>query len=217
MVFLATHIFVWLLVAFALGLGIGWFLWGQWVGIDMNRDYKSSTAGNDSSSGSISVLSDSLLKTQRELELCQQSLVDAQSRMGETDMRFTSTDKRDTSPAIARSDEDEADVDFSNADFGEESTEGMGFEEEELAGMDTNGNANVEVRDDLKKIYGIGPVIERKLNELEITTYRQIAMLSEADKEVVGEYINYFAGRIDRDQWLESARELHRAKYGVEI
>ncbi|MFK7846301.1 MAG: hypothetical protein AB8G77_13470 [Rhodothermales bacterium] len=232
MVFLATHIFVWLLVAFAFGLGIGWFLWGQWVGIDMNRDFKASTAGADTPSGSISVLSDSLLKTQRELELCQQSLVEAQSRMNETDMRFTSKDKSDNSPAIELPGADETDVDFANADFGgdrfeeedydeegfdEDNEENFGFEDGELSESGTNSNTDVEVRDDLKKIYGIGPVIERKLGELEITTYRQIAMLSEADKEVVGEYINYFSGRIDRDRWLESARELHKDKYGEEI
>ncbi len=75
----------------------------------------------------------------------------------------------------------------------------------------------IEERDDLKKIYGIGPFIERKLAEIDVTTYRQIASMSEADIVRVSEYINYFPGRIERDGWLESARQLHQAKYGEEL
>ncbi len=72
-------------------------------------------------------------------------------------------------------------------------------------------------RDDLKKIYGIGPVIERKLGELDIITYRQIALLSPEEIVIVSEHINYFPGRIERDRWLESARELHQEKYGEDV
>jgi predicted flap endonuclease-1-like 5' DNA nuclease len=72
-------------------------------------------------------------------------------------------------------------------------------------------------RDDLKKIFGIGPYIERRLAEIEITTYRQIASLSETDIERIGEHLNYFPGRIERDGWQDSARRLHQEKYGEEI
>ena len=72
----------------------------------------------------------------------------------------------------------------------------------------------IEERDDLKKIYGIGPFIERKLAEIDVTTYRQIAAMNDADIERVSTYINYFPGRIERDGWLDSARRLHHEKYG---
>ena len=184
MIYLATHIGIWLLAAFAFGLIIGWFLWGQYVGIDMNRDYSmSASSSKDSPSGSIAVLSDSLLKTQRELEQCQQSLAQAESRLKDSDIRFEPSEKNDSSEKVSME-------------------------------IPTNGSKS---RDDLKKIYGIGPVIEGKLAELEITTYRQIAELSDAEISVVSDYINYFPGRIERDQWLESARELHREKYGEEL
>ncbi len=190
MLFLATHIGLWILIAFGFGLVIGWFLWGQWVGIDMNRDYKATTSSGEGPTGSIAVLSDSLLKTQRELELCQQSLVEAEARMKDANIRFA--------PKTA---EDEDTVDTPLVP--------------DITLESTNGTA--AKRDNLKKIYGIGPVIERKLAELDITTYRQIAMLTDDEKEIVSDYINYFPGRIDRDQWTESARELYKDKYGEEL
>lgn len=197
MLFLATHIGVWLLIAFAFGLVIGWFLWGRWVGIDMNRDYSlkaSAGDGEGAAGGSISVLSDSLLKTQRELERCQQSLALAEAKLGESEIRYEQK-------------EDVAGDPYADSDIAEAFDVPL-----------TGNGETVEVeRDDLKKIYGIGPVIERKLGELDITTYRQIALLSPEEIEIVNDHINYFSGRIERDGWLESARELHEKKYGEPI
>ncbi len=60
--------------------------------------------------------------------------------------------------------------------------------------------------DDLKKISGVGPVIEKKLHALGITKYAQVAAFSADDVEKVDEELN-FKGRIDRDNWLEQAAE----------
>lgn len=61
--------------------------------------------------------------------------------------------------------------------------------------------------DDLKKISGVGPVLEKKLNALGITTYEQIVNFSEEDIARVDEVLN-FKGRIERDNWVEQAKEL---------
>ncbi len=61
--------------------------------------------------------------------------------------------------------------------------------------------------DDLKKISGVGPVIEKKLHALGITKYAQVAAFSQADIEKVDLELN-FKGRIDRDNWLDQAAEL---------
>jgi NADH-quinone oxidoreductase subunit J len=66
--------------------------------------------------------------------------------------------------------------------------------------------------DDLKRIKGIGPKLERLLNENAITTFAQIAALDEAEVEALDEQLHEFRGRIRRDGWLEQARELSRAK-----
>lgn len=59
-------------------------------------------------------------------------------------------------------------------------------------------------KDDLKKISGVGPVLEGKLNALGITSFAQIAAFSAEDIAKIDEALN-FKGRIDRDNWLEQA------------
>lgn len=61
--------------------------------------------------------------------------------------------------------------------------------------------------DDLKKISGVGPVLEGKLNALGITTYAQIVNFTAEDIARVDEVLN-FKGRIERDNWIEQAKEL---------
>jgi small subunit ribosomal protein S2 len=61
--------------------------------------------------------------------------------------------------------------------------------------------------DDLKKISGVGPVLEKKLNDLGIFHYSQIAEFSQEDVVRVDETLN-FKGRIERDDWIEQARAL---------
>ncbi|MEM9058452.1 MAG: hypothetical protein AAGD86_13305, partial [Pseudomonadota bacterium] len=62
--------------------------------------------------------------------------------------------------------------------------------------------------DDLKRIYGIGPVLERTLNELGVFHFQQIAGLSAADVAWLAAHINSFPDRIIRDRWVEQAQEL---------
>jgi len=68
--------------------------------------------------------------------------------------------------------------------------------------------------DDLKLIVGIGPVLERMLQQLGVGTYRQIARWSERDIDVFDAKLAEFPGRIRRDAWVTQARELHQSKFG---
>ena len=68
--------------------------------------------------------------------------------------------------------------------------------------------------DDLKLIVGIGPVLERMLQQLGVATYRQIARWSERDIDAFDAKLAEFPGRIRRDTWVTQARELHASKYG---
>jgi predicted flap endonuclease-1-like 5' DNA nuclease len=77
--------------------------------------------------------------------------------------------------------------------------------------------AQPAVRDDLKRIYGIGPVLERLLNELGITQYRQIATWTPDDVRRVDAQLVKFHGRIERDDWIKGAREAHFKKYGERL
>ncbi|MFT6659240.1 MAG: small subunit ribosomal protein S2 [Maritalea sp.] len=64
--------------------------------------------------------------------------------------------------------------------------------------------------DDLKKISGVGPVLEGKLNELGIYTYAQVAAFTAKDITNVDERLS-FKGRIERDGWLGQAAELAKS------
>ena len=68
--------------------------------------------------------------------------------------------------------------------------------------------------DDLKLIVGIGPVLERMLHQLGITTYRQIGRWSERDIDDFDARLPEFPGRIRRDGWVTQARALHQSVYG---
>lgn len=61
--------------------------------------------------------------------------------------------------------------------------------------------------DDLKRIRGIGVLIEKKLNSLGIVSYEQVANWATADIERISELLD-FKGRIERENWIEQARIL---------
>ena len=63
------------------------------------------------------------------------------------------------------------------------------------------------VPDDLKRIRGIGVLIEKKLNSMGVTSYSQIANWSAADIDRVSQVLD-FKGRIERENWIEQARIL---------
>ena len=68
--------------------------------------------------------------------------------------------------------------------------------------------AEQDVRDDLKQIKGIGPAIEKTLNELGILSFQQIADMSEYDIDRVAQRLKGFRSRIYREDWIGQAREL---------
>jgi len=69
-------------------------------------------------------------------------------------------------------------------------------------------------KDDLKKIHGIGPVIERALNKLGTYTYIQIAKWTPDEIARVAKKLETGPARIKRDNWIANAKKLYREKYG---
>lgn len=61
--------------------------------------------------------------------------------------------------------------------------------------------------DNLRRMIGIGPVNEKKLHGLGIKTFAQIAAWTAADIKRV-EAVLEFDGRIDRERWIEQAKLL---------
>lgn len=83
----------------------------------------------------------------------------------------------------------------------------------EIAARTRGDEASVD--DDLKRIRGIGPVIERLLKEMGITSFRQIARFEKDDIPYVAAALDAFPDRIERDGWMSSAARLHEEMYGT--
>ena len=66
--------------------------------------------------------------------------------------------------------------------------------------------------DDLKKIKGIGPVIEKKLNMLGIVSFKQISEFNEEAIDQISHTLKFFPDRIKRDHWVQQAMEMSRSK-----
>mgnify|MGYP000050043597 CR=1 FL=1 len=67
--------------------------------------------------------------------------------------------------------------------------------------------------DDLKLISGVGPKLEKVLNDLGIYTFAQVSKWKKTERDWVDNYLK-FKGRIERDDWVKQAKAL--AKGGRE-
>lgn len=61
--------------------------------------------------------------------------------------------------------------------------------------------------DDLKKISGVGPLLEKKLHAAGVTTFAQIATWADDDVAKMGSLLS-FKGRIEREGWVDQAKIL---------
>jgi len=100
--------------------------------------------------------------------------------------------------------DDNFDAVFARADNNEEPDE----EAEEPAEVLANGNE----RDDLRMIKGIGPSIEKTLNNLGVYRFHQIAEMSEYEIDRVAQQLKGFRSRIYREDWIGQARDLQYQK-----
>ena len=89
-------------------------------------------------------------------------------------------------------------------------TSGGGRVDEKLGMVYDSAPAEV---DDLKEINGVGPKLEEKLNSIGIYVFKQIADWTDANVAEFDELLS-FKGRIERDEWISKAKELHAEKHG---
>lgn len=71
--------------------------------------------------------------------------------------------------------------------------------------------AKEEGKDKLSTIKGIGPVIEKQLNELGIYHFEQIASWTKAQEEWIGTQMA-FPKRVSKEEWVKQAKELTEKK-----
>ena len=103
----------------------------------------------------------------------------------------------------------------SSANLGEHPDNGPVLSRPELAGMRSvrsealvgAGREGAASDNDLKRIRGIGVLIEKKLKALGVTSYEQVANWTRSDIDRISETLD-FKGRIERENWVEQARIL---------
>lgn len=75
----------------------------------------------------------------------------------------------------------------------------------------------MEQRDDLELINGVGPVLERMLYDMGVYFFKDIAAWDAAKIEEMNEKLPNFRGRIEREGWVDSAKDEHFKKYGEKL
>lgn len=80
-------------------------------------------------------------------------------------------------------------------------------EEDKEIEPDTLEKARDEGKDKLSLIKGIGPVLEKKLNQLGIYHFDQIASWSTEEQTWINTQIQ-FPKKVEREEWVKQAKEL---------
>jgi predicted flap endonuclease-1-like 5' DNA nuclease len=136
--------------------------------------------------------------------------------------QYDETAEFNNSGLVARLREDSVDESVSvdltqdNSVEANESTDvDEGFDTEASETEATNGEDSSEETpktDNLRLIRGIGPAIEKTLNDLGINLYSQISEMSEYDIDRVAQHMKGFRSRIYREDWVGQARLLQEQK-----
>ena len=66
--------------------------------------------------------------------------------------------------------------------------------------------------DDLKRIKGIGKVLQKNLHEMGIYHYEQLAALTPDNIAWLTDYVSFPEGRIDDEKWTSQAKALADGK-----
>ena len=104
---------------------------------------------------------------------------------------------------------DTATAALSDEDEDEDEVEDEDEDEDEALAADAALNG---ARDSLQAIKGVGPAIEKTLNEMGIFSYQQIANMSEYDIDRIAKRLKGFRSRIYREDWIGQARDLSDQK-----
>lgn len=139
----------------------------------------------------------------------------AGSSDGDSDGGSDSDGDADALAAVGNADDgdtdsaDSADSADSSADV-DSTPSALGFS----AAAPVTGVAATTAPDDLEDIVGVGPKLNALLIERGITTFRQLAVMSDAEVDELDDSLPDFQGRVRREEWVRQSGELHEKKYG---
>ena len=75
--------------------------------------------------------------------------------------------------------------------------------------MEASKGVVLDYVDDLKVIKGVGPKMEKILHSMGVKTYFQLGAFDDDAIADLNDAIDTFPGRIERDEWIKQAKELH--------
>ena len=211
--------FFYMLLAFVVGILVGWFIWGRLRGeIDSLRGDLDRTR---SERDRLRADSDRL---KGELDACGRARADLEIRLRDAPSARAGANKAATpppalmsTPATATSAATKAAPAKSAAAKKPAATKtaakpaAKAAAPKKLAAPAARKAATPQAAtgkaDNLRRLIGIGPVNERLLKGLGVTTYAQVAAWTAADVKRIEEVLN-FDGRIAREKWIEQAKLL---------
>lgn len=205
---IVTKIWLCLLIAAVLGFVIGWLL-SKLFGSSASVE----TAGSDAELGNYKRKISSL---EADLKACQ----DSRATM-EGDLKAATLS---SAGAVAANGGDsaklQAEIDALKLKLSETENERvylLGQVKKAESGESIRREVPMDQRDDLELINGVGPVLERMLYDMGIYFFKDIAAWDAAKIEEMNEKLPNFRGRIEREGWVESAKEEHFKKYGERL
>ena len=189
MSYLLTQMFLYLLVAFLLGLLLGWLIW---------RYGKASGADLDAMQAERDALAKERDDLQVNLDACRNRSAQEREtidglRADKIDLQTELDSQRNTAQAA---------VVAMPAAAAAPAPAGEATKPEGLSAP--RGG----VADDLKEISGVGPKMEQLLHKLGYFHFDQVAAWSKSDVAWVDENLEGFKGRVSRDNWVPQAKKL---------
>ncbi|RWB76011.1 MAG: proton-conducting membrane transporter [Mesorhizobium sp.] len=211
--------FFYMLLAFVVGILVGWFIWGRLRGDSLRGDLDRTRSEHDR----LRADSDRL---KGELDACGRARADLESRLRNAPAAKAGADKAATpapaalisTPAAATSAAAKAAPAKPAAAEKPAATKTAAGKPAAKAAAPKKAAAPAKKAaaapkaapgkaDNLRRLIGIGPVNERLLKGQGVTTYAQIAAWTDADVKRIEEVLN-FDGRIAREKWIEQAKLL---------
>lgn len=198
--FLLGEIWVLLLLAALLGLLAGWLIWSRReVTVEGDTSHKDQRIAELEQE--LSTRSARLIEVEKDLGACRSQSAQLESDLAacRSDLAAAPAAVAAVAPAVAPEPEPEADAD-ADAD--------AGAIDEPLRLDAPRGG----VADDLKRIRGIGPQMEKLCHSLGFYHFDQVASWTETEVAWVDQNLTGFQGRVTRDQWVEQAQVLAKGE-----
>ena len=182
------QILIMLLVAALIGFLLAWIL-KNWLFAKRQAEYEARISGLEGDLG----------KLKGQIGGLEKDMGDLRGRNHDLSVQLDDCLKSKASGAAPKAAAPKAKVDVSGAP-------------EEVAARLGVRPASSGQKDDLTRISGVGNFIEKKLNNLGIYTFEQISHFDSATIERVTDAIEFFPGRIERDNWVSQAADFFKEK-----